>query len=335
MVFKGRMFGILFYYEAGEPKQRSMEFDPAELEDLLKPYARGDGQYLGKEAVPPELRRLLLIPPELPLGNLVAFLSDKYAILAAGYPWEVGFYEIPLLRAMTKHWSVFERIRYETKQTEKAFAYTMEALALAAEFYDPSTAGHLKRVSAYSATLAKSIGCDHRFLRWLTRCAQMHDVGKITIPIAITRKPGPLSTNERAVMQRHTVHGAHILGTSPHLAMARNIARSHHENYDGTGYPDGQRGEEIPLEARVAKVVDIYDALRTPRSYKRFHAHEEALSTLRHGDDRTRPGHFDPRILEAFLDQHEQMDSIYEEYTENAQEAAHSVDSPGEGGAGG
>lgn len=319
-VFKGLMYGILFYYEEGESRQRSVEIRPDDLERLLRPFSRGDGQYVSKDPIPDELRLLLQVPSGMPLVNFVAFLSEKYAILAAGYPWEVGFYEIPLLRAMTKHWSVFERIRYEARQTEKAFAYTMEALALAAEFYDPGTAGHLKRVSSYSATLAKTMGCDRRFIRWMTRCAQMHDVGKITIPIAITRKPGPLSGNERVVMQRHTVHGAHILGSSPHLAMARKIARSHHENFDGTGYPDGKRGDEIPLEARIAKVVDIYDALRTPRSYKRSHSHEDALTTMRKGDDRTRPADMDPRILEIFLDQHERMREIYEEYTEGAGE---------------
>jgi response regulator RpfG family c-di-GMP phosphodiesterase len=318
MLMKGRMFGLLFYFAEGQARHAYMDIDPARFQQCLRPFDRGEGQYLCKDPMPPELRELLNVPQGLAVANFVGFATEKFAILAGGYPWEVGSYELPLLRAITKHWNVFERIRYETRQTEKAFAYTMEALALAAEFYDPGTAGHLRRVSAYAGHLGKVMGCDARFVRWLTRCAQMHDVGKITIPIGITRKAGPLSMTERAVMQRHTVHGAQILGASPHLAMARQIALHHHENYDGSGYPEQKRGDQIPLEARIVKVVDIYDALRTPRSYKQPLSHEGALTAMRKGDGRTLPAHFDPKILEAFQDERERILEIYELYTEGA-----------------
>jgi len=191
MVTGGRMFGILFFYKESQECQVLMEFDPAELEKCLQPFSRGEGQFISKEPPLEQLSRLLRIPPGLAVNNFVGYATDRFAVLAGGYPWEVGFYELPLLRAIAKHWSVFERIRFETRQTEKAFSYTMEALAMAAEFYDPGTASHLKRVSAYASHMAGVLGCEKKFVRWLTRCALMHDVGKITIPIEIALSSTP------------------------------------------------------------------------------------------------------------------------------------------------
>jgi HD-GYP domain-containing protein (c-di-GMP phosphodiesterase class II) len=235
------------------------------------------------------------------------------AIVVAGYPWEVGAYEIPLLRALTRHWAVFERIRFEAIQAEQAFFTTMEALALAAEFYDTETARHISRVSAYATELAQAVGCDAGFVKWLARSSQMHDVGKITIPIELIRKASPLSPEDRHLLVHHTVNGARLLGDLKPLAMARAIALSHHENFDGSGYPQGLRGDEIPIEARIVRIADVYDALRTERPYKHAFGHQQTLDVLREGDGRVEPAHFDPRLLQVFLGLEREMARIYDE----------------------
>ncbi|MEW6365743.1 MAG: HD domain-containing phosphohydrolase [Acidobacteriota bacterium] len=319
---RGTIYAIVCCYERGEWKQEFMEITPAVLHDLLRPFERGENQYISKSPPPRELCRTLRLPENVPIANFVAVVSGRHSVLAAGYPWEVGLYEIPLLRAMIRHWSVFERIRYGARQTEKAFGYTMEALALAAEFYDANTANHINRVSAYARSVAEALGSDPSFVRWMAKCSLMHDVGKITIPIEIIRKEGVLDERERAVMNTHTVNGAHILGGSPHLTVARNIALSHHENYDGTGYPSGLRGEQIPLEARIVKVIDVYDALRTQRSYKPPFTHEQALGVLRLGDDRVSPAHFDPRVLQVLQDLHESIRAIFDSFADHLAETA-------------
>jgi HD-GYP domain-containing protein (c-di-GMP phosphodiesterase class II) len=140
----------------------------------------------------------------------------------------------------------------------------------------------------------------------------MHDVGKIKTPLALLRKPAPLTDEELDIVRRHTVNGAHLLGEMKPLAMARTIARHHHENFDGSGYPDGLAGDDIPAEARIVKIADVYDALRSERPYKRAYPHAEAVEVIRHGDARVVPRHLDPRAFEAFLDHHAPIAEIWD-----------------------
>jgi len=309
------LLGLTYFQRGGEWYKFLTRFPPRQMEDLLEPHLSGEGCYLSNDPPGQELRRLLRVPGALEIGNFAAAKLGSHVILAMGYPGRVDAYEIPLLRSLLRHWVVFERIRAEARQTEKAFFHTMEALSMAAELHDPNTAHHIRRVNSFAGTLASHLGCDAHFVRWISRCAQMHDVGKITIPLAILRKATLLDDGEFLIMKRHTLNGARILGDSSHMEMARNIARHHHENFDGTGYPDGLRGEQIPFEARILRVVDIYDALRTKRPYKSALAHEKAIQIIRTGDDRTRPENLDPRILEAFLDLHERMDTLYRDHS--------------------
>ncbi|MGC8917443.1 MAG: HD-GYP domain-containing protein [Thermoanaerobaculum sp.] len=176
----------------------------------------------------------------------------------------------------------------------------MEALALAAEFYDRDTAAHVSRVAILARELARAFGCSPRFVRGIGPSARVHDVGKMTIPMELLLKVGPLTPEEEQLLRQHTVNGSRLLGTLPQLEMARNICFYHHENYDGTGYPRGLAGEAIPLEARIVRLVDVYDALRSQRPYKPPLTHEEALTVLTTGDSRVRPENFDPQLLSLF-----------------------------------
>lgn len=306
------LLGVGICHYEGKTVQFPTQCNRNQLLDTLSKYQRGADVFISKDPPSPELCAILNVPSTVMLTNFVAMASERNIVLIAGYPWEVGTYEIPLLRALIRHWKVFERIRQEARETQEAFYYTLETLAIAAEFYDRDTAVHIRRVSLYSEVVAKAFGCDSRYANQLKRCSVTHDVGKATIPLQLLKKAGPLSDQERLLVSDHTVNGAKLLGNAPQLVMARNIARSHHENYDGSGYPDKLGGADIPLEARIVKVVDLYDALRSRRSYKPPHPHDIAVRVMREGDDRIKPSHMDPKVLEAFLDVQSEVRGIYD-----------------------
>jgi response regulator RpfG family c-di-GMP phosphodiesterase len=202
------------------------------------------------------------------------------------------------------------------RATEQAFHYTMEALARAAEVHDDATGTHLQRVNAFSGFLAQAMGCDRAFVRSVGATAMMHDVGKIHIHPEILAKPGPLNHGEMETMKKHPLFGARILGDSPRLADAREIALCHHERWDGAGYPRRLRGEEIPMAARIVAISDVYDALRSPRPYKMALSHEAAIRIIRVGDERGQFGAFDPRCLETFLDVANHIDGLFLRFQE-------------------
>jgi len=141
----------------------------------------------------------------------------------------------------------------------------------------------------------------------------MHDVGKIKIPNSVLLKQGPLDRAENEMILMHPVYGEKILGNSPRLEVAREIAISHHENWDGSGYPYNLRGDTIPVAGRVVKIADVYDALRSRRSYKESLSHRDALEIFRNGDERIDPqNHFDPMLLKTFFDIEHIFEKIYD-----------------------
>ncbi|MDP2106383.1 MAG: HD domain-containing phosphohydrolase, partial [Desulfobulbaceae bacterium] len=151
----------------------------------------------------------------------------------------------------------------------------------------------------------------------ISYAAPMHDIGKIGIPSDILLKRGKLNNEEFALMKNHTLIGGSILtgSTSQYIIMGEQIALSHHERWDGHGYPHGLRGEEIPQAARLMNIADQYDALRSSRPYKPAFDHETTCKILIKGDGRTMPDHFDPRIHEAFRDLHHEFAAIYNSNT--------------------
>lgn len=161
--------------------------------------------------------------------------------------------------------------------------------------------------------LAELIDMPPSFVRAIRVQAQLHDVGKLQIPVALLNKPGELTPDEMEVLKGHTTHGARILGDHPRLAMAASIALSHHERWDGTGYPRGLRGEQIPIEGRIVKLADVYDALRCERPYKSALSHRFAVEVITRGDGRIKPTHFDPALLDAFRRATPRFSEIHEE----------------------
>jgi putative two-component system response regulator len=140
----------------------------------------------------------------------------------------------------------------------------------------------------------------------------LHDLGNICIPVEILKKKSTPNFKEWEIIRTHTQLGAQIIGVHPRLGMAHAIALSHHENWDGSGYPLWLKGEQIPLAGRIASLADRYDALRIARPYKPAMDHKTVCEKIGHGDDRIKPDFFDPNILRAFLDMAPQFDETYE-----------------------
>lgn len=186
-----------------------------------------------------------------------------------------------------------------TRELETAQAEMLERLAQAAELRDDETGEHVRRVGDLAARIAVELGCSAAFAASLGRAAALHDIGKIGIPDAVLRKPGALSPAERQAMNAHTTIGARILarGASELMAMAERIARAHHERWDGSGYPAGLAGEDIPMEARIVAVADFFDALTHDRPYRAAVPIPDTLAMVAEESGR----HFDPAAAAALL----------------------------------
>lgn len=179
----------------------------------------------------------------------------------------------------------------------EAYNHTLEGWALALELRDRETAGHTRRVAEMTMRLARSMGIEQEHLLHVRRGALLHDIGKMGVPDSILLKPGPLDDKEREVMRLHPVYAYELLQGIPYLHPALDIPYAHHERWDGTGYPRGLAGEEIPLAARIFAAVDAWDAMRTDRPYRKAMPRDAALSEIEAGAG----SHFDPRVVEAFL----------------------------------
>ena len=208
-----------------------------------------------------------------------------------------------------------DRVRERTQELYDANIETITKLALACDYKDKDTANHIDRVKLYSEELGRAVGLSSEVIKRLGYSSMMHDVGKITTPDHILNKPGPLDDQEWIEMRNHSVAGARVLGGSAFFNMARDIALYHHEKVDGTGYPKGLKGDEIPLAARIVAVVDVFDALVSKRSYKEPWSTEQAVTELQ----RIAGVHLDKRLVEIFISMLEsgQLDYIRSKYPEH------------------
>lgn len=199
-----------------------------------------------------------------------------------------------------------DQLRQTMSDLERSYDITLEALGDALDLKDSETEGHSKRVTAFTIAIARAMGIAADRIRVIARGAFLHDIGKMAIPDAILRKPGPLTEEERAVMREHCYRGYQMLRKIPFLTEASEIVYAHQEKFDGTGYPRGLKGEDIPLGARIFAVADTLDAITSDRPYRAAQSIVAARAEILLFEGRQ----FDPSVVRVFT---EMPDSIWED----------------------
>jgi len=207
----------------------------------------------------------------------------------------------------------YQELQRSQDELLKSYYEFSAQLSMIAEGYDEPTGNHIIRIGEISAFIAEKMGLEEEMVEDLRHFAPLHDIGKLLIPREILSKPGELTKEEFEMMEKHTIYGAMLIGKLKRLRIARQIALYHHEKMDGSGYPFGLKEGEIPLVAAIVALVDVYDALRSKRPYKDALPHEKTMEIILEGDERTKPHHFNTRVLETFVKYHEEINRIWEE----------------------
>jgi len=212
-----------------------------------------------------------------------------------------------------------EQLKKALERIKTASLDTIYRLSVASEYKDKDTGAHIKRMSRYSVAVARRMGLDENTIETILYSAPMHDLGKIGIPDQILMKPAILDPAEWKIMKMHTVIGAKILQGSDaeFIKSGESIALSHHEKWDGSGYPNGVKGQEIPIAGRIVAIADVFDALTSKRPYKEPFTIEKSLAIVKEG----RGTHFDPDVVDAFFDIQEEILNIKKQYNEDNQKS--------------
>src|ERR1700741_4544645 len=214
-----------------------------------------------------------------------------------------------------------EQLRQAMSDLERSYDITLEALGDALDLKDAETEGHSKRVTAFTIAIARAMGLSSDRIRVIARGAFLHDIGKMAIPDAILRKPGALDMDEKAIMQEHCYRGYQMLRKIPFLTEAADIVYSHQEKYDGSGYPRGLKGDQIPLGARIFAVADTLDAITSDRPYRAAQPTRAALAEI----SKSSGTQFDPDVVKTFLSMPE---SIWEDLRRQINSQIHRYNYP-------
>lgn len=219
-----------------------------------------------------------------------------------------------------------QALDHAEEELKQAAEETIFRLSKAAEFRDGETSEHLTRVSEYCEAVSRKLGLPEGEVESIKVASLLHDVGKLAIPDSIMLKPGRFTDYERKVMQQHTLFGARILADSPNavIELAASIALRHHEKWDGSGYPHGLSGEEIPLPARIVAIADVFDAVSSARRYKESYSLSDSFSLL----EKESGCHFDPDVVEAFLSIRTTIEKIWTENQESEEEEQRKAEAP-------
>lgn len=233
-----------------------------------------------------------------------------------------------LHKAVLNHNLLLEqKVRERTQQLYQAQVKLIECLGKAAEYRDNETGMHVIRMSHASALLGKAMGLSEEECEIILQASPMHDIGKIAIPDEVLLKPGGLEGSEWETMKTHAEVGAEILGDydTQLMQVASQIARTHHERWDGQGYPQGLKGEEIPLYTRIVSVCDVFDALTSNRPYKNAWSVDDAMAYLQENSG----SHFDPRVVSHFADILDEIVALREAYPDHRLTAKAAANQPG------
>lgn len=285
---------------SGEEALELLKAQPVDLiiSDQRMPGLTGDEVLKAARTLQPEAIRILLTGYS-DLESLVKCVNEAGIYKYITKPWEPEHLKLTVTRAI-EHLDVERRLRMAADQLKDAYHDAVTMLSIACEGKDEDTGFHVNRVQHFTEALAIEMGMGAEEARHMGLMSILHDIGKLNIPDAILKKPAKLDPDEWAVMQTHAEHGVRILGDNPFYAIAREIARHHHENWDGSGYPNRLSQEAIPLSGRIVKVADVFDALTSRRPYKEPWPVERALGLLREESGKQ----FDPKVVEAFIRLH-------------------------------
>jgi len=244
--------------------------------------------------------------------NGIGYLSHDLCMLAVNYGQDIGDTHINFLQHIVVQSQFFNSLSSQVQEVEKAFDYTVYALARAAEAADDNPGNHIYRVGEYCGIIAERLGMKPAFIHNISVQATLHDIGKLFVPLHILKKTEALKADETLEFRKHTLWGAKIIGGNPHMQIGQSIALNHHERWDGSGYPRGLKGDAIPIEARIAAIADQYDTLRIARLHKPAIDHLTVTKILNHGDGRIKPQQFDPQLLKAYREVAFLFEEVYD-----------------------
>jgi putative nucleotidyltransferase with HDIG domain len=270
-------------------------------EPVLTTNAQADPRFDGQLSVAAyQLRSILCVPLKLK--------NDLIGVLYVENRARIGIFQesdLVLISAFADQAAVaidsarlFEELQESHRDLEKAYQATLEGWVRALDLRDKETEGHTRRVTTLTERLARAMGVDGDDLVHIKRGALLHDIGKMAIPDGILLKPGELTDEERKLIQKHPTYAYEMLSPIDFLLPAIDIPYCHHEKWDGSGYPRGLKGEEIPFAARIFPVIDVWDALISNRPYRKGLPYDEVRQRIQADSGR----HFDPRVVEAFMD---------------------------------
>lgn len=290
---------------------RPLRIDDAYALPANAPY-RFDGKY--DQSTGYRTHSLLVIPLMDPDGKAVGVLQLINHCATPGRSSTFRSRDQQIAMALASMAAVSVRNAKLNEALRTSHLDTIMRLSTAAEFRDDDTGQHIRRVSMYCETVARTLGHSHEFTQLMLFAAPMHDIGKLAIPDAILKKPGRLTDEERGIMQTHTVKGAQLLrgSDSALLKAAEKIAIAHHEKWDGTGYPFGLVGDAANLEGRICAIADVFDALTSKRCYKAAGGLDESFDIVVKDAGK----HFDPEVARAFVNARDEIEAIYDAYHE-------------------
>ncbi|MBI5074441.1 MAG: response regulator [Nitrospirae bacterium] len=314
---KGRRKWLYYYFSDGALKRTLLATDVGWSLDL--PEVEGKSLFCTGEE---EIRQSLFSPLIEELGGMniavttvAGYISRAFSVIAVNYRRTATKYDARVMQSLASQGILLQAVLQRLTDSDDALEHIVRTLVKVSEAGDEDGDAHIVRIGDYASLLAQDLKMHEGFIKAIRFQSQLHDIGNVYIPAAILRKPAVLTDAEFGEIKNHTLYGAQILGQYKGFQIGRNIALTHHERWDGSGYPYCLKEERIPIEGRILNIVDQYDSLRRQKIYRPAFDHDTSCRIIIEGDNRTLPCHFDPRVLTAFRTAAPRLQEIYERYS--------------------